>query len=142
MIAAGDKREGDGASPIGVWPMKRVFYRTDRLAAPLTALPTQIISRALGWSDAPQSPDYNCLVRLPYPASHEKLWRADHAYDVIVELGHNDAPPVPGLGSAIFLHVAKPGYTATEGCIALAIEDLLEVLKYADLQSTLEIRGK
>lgn len=139
MIAAGDKREGDGASPIGIWPMKQVFYRADRLAMPQTGLPCTEITQTMGWCDAPDDPDYNRLVRLPYPASHETMWREDHVYDVVVELGHNDSPPRPGYGSAIFLHVAKPGYTPTQGCIALALDDLLDVLKYCDTNSALTI---
>lgn len=141
MIPAGLKREGDGMSPIGKWPMRRVFYRADRLEKPVTSLPCTIITRNQGWCDALGDPAYNRLVTLPFTPSHEVLWREDHAYDVIVELGHNDDPPVPGLGSAIFMHVAKPGYTPTEGCIALALEDLLDVLKSADLESILEIQA-
>ena len=139
MIAAEDKREGDGASPIGAWPMKQVFYRADRLSRPQTGLPCREITTMMGWCDAPRDPAYNQLVTLPYAASHEVLWREDHAYDVIVELGHNDAPPHPGYGSAIFLHVAKPDYTPTEGCIALAFNDLLDVLKHCDKSSVLTI---
>lgn len=141
MIPAAIKREGDGMSPIGQWPMRRVFYRADRLDKPTTSLPCTIITRDQGWCDAPGDPAYNRLVMLPFTRSHEVLWREDHAYDVIVELGHNDDPPVPGLGSAVFLHVAKPCYTPTEGCIALALEDLLSVLKSADLKSIVEIQG-
>lgn len=141
LIKAAQKREGDGASPIGRWPLKHLYYRADRLARPVTELPCTIITQRLGWCDAPADPAYNRLVTLPYAASHETLWREDHAYDLIVELGHNDAPPVPGLGSAIFLHVAKPGYTPTEGCIALAVEDLLAVLIHCTAASILDIRA-
>lgn len=92
-----------------------------------------------GWCDDPADPAYNRPVALPYPASHEKLWRADAVYDVIVILGHNDAPPVPGRGSAIFMHVARPGFTGTEGCVALALDDLLAVLAEAGPGSTVTI---
>lgn len=124
-----DKREGDGATPVGCFVLRRVLYRPDRLtAAPQTALPVAALGRQDGWCDDPAHPDYNRPVTLPHPASCEQLWREDGVYDVIVVLGHNDAPPVPGLGSAIFMHVAKPGYSPTEGCVALALPDLLDLL--------------
>jgi L,D-peptidoglycan transpeptidase YkuD (ErfK/YbiS/YcfS/YnhG family) len=66
---------------------------------------------------------------LPFAAGHERLWRDDHVYDVIAVVGYNDEPVVPGRGSAIFLHVARPGYAPTEGCIALSLDDALSVLR-------------
>lgn len=126
-----DKREGDGATPLGCFVLRRVLYRPDRLtAAPETGLPVVALDPADGWCDDPSHPDYNQPIRLPPPARHELLWREDGVYDVVVVLGHNDAPPRPGFGSAIFLHVARPEYQPTEGCVALALPDLLDVLKY------------
>lgn len=90
-----DKREGDGATPIGVWPVRAVLYRPDRVARPETALPVRPIDADDGWCDDPAHGDYNRPVRLPHPASCEKMWRDDHLYDVVVVLGHNDAPPSP-----------------------------------------------
>ena len=139
MTKATEKKEGDGASPIGCWPLRRVFYRADKIAAPDTELPLLPIREHDGWCDDPADPQYNRLVTLPYTASHEKMWRDDDVYDIVVELGHNDDPPVPGLGSAIFLHVAKPDYQPTEGCIALSETDLRTVLKLVELGSHLEI---
>ena len=124
-----DKHEGDGATPIGVWPVRAVLYRPDRVARPETALPVRPIDADDGWCDDPTHGDYNRPVRLPHPASCEKMWRDDHLYDVVVVLGHNDAPPVAGLGSAIFLHVADPDGKPTQGCVALALPDLLIMLK-------------
>ncbi|MGC2854805.1 L,D-transpeptidase family protein [Novispirillum sp. DQ9] len=135
-----DKREGDGATPIGTWPLRRVLYRPDRLArAPATALPVAPLDPADGWCDDPAHPDYNRPVRLPHPAGHEVMWRDDGVYDVVVVLGHNDDPPRPGLGSAIFLHVARPGYLPTEGCVALALPDLLEILALSGPGTTLRV---
>jgi L,D-peptidoglycan transpeptidase YkuD (ErfK/YbiS/YcfS/YnhG family) len=122
------KREGDNATPAGTFPLRRVFYRADRVPPPETALPVAALAPEDGWCDAPDDPRYNQQVRLPYPARHENLWRDDHVYDVIVVLGHNDAPAEPGRGSAIFMHVARPGYAPTEGCVALALPDLQAVL--------------
>ena len=140
MVAAVDKREGDGASPVGLWPIRYVLYRPDKGAAPATALPVRPIAPDDGWCDAPDDPAYNRPVKRPYPASHEALWREDGLYDLIVVLGHNDDPPAPGLGSAIFLHLAKPDYAPTEGCIALARPDLEAVLAMAQPGDALEIR--
>ena len=126
-----DKREGDGATPAGCWPLRRVLYRPDRVAPPAGALPGATIRTDDGWCDHPGDPEYNRLVRLPYPGRHERLWRADEIYDCLVVLGHNDDPPRAGLGSAIFLHVARADYAPTEGCVALAREHLLEFLTEA-----------
>jgi len=78
-------------------------------------------------------------VILPYPAGHERLWREDHVYDLIVALGYNDDPILPGRGSAIFLHVARPDYSPTEGCVACARDDLLALLAAATPGDVLEI---
>ena len=129
---ARDKREGDGATPAGRFAFRRVLYRPDRLnPPPATALARAALTPEDGWCDDPSDPAYNHPVRLPCAPRHEILWRDDGLYDVIVVLGHNDAPPVPGLGSAVFLHVAAPDFAPTEGCVALALDDLLGVLRDA-----------
>lgn len=133
------KTEGDGVTPVGRWPLRRVLYRGDRLAAPETAFPLAPIGPDDGWCDDPGDPAYNRPVRLPYPASHERLQREDGLYDVVVVLGHNDDPVVPGAGSAIFLHVARDDYAPTEGCVALALEDLLRVLREAEPGSAVNV---
>lgn len=122
------KREGDGATPIGAWPLRKVLYRPDRLDPPATDLPLDALEPDDGWCDDPGHKDYNRPVKLPFPASHEELWRQDRIYDVIVVLGYNDDPPLSGAGSAIFLHVARADYGPTAGCVALAPADLLEAL--------------
>jgi L,D-peptidoglycan transpeptidase YkuD (ErfK/YbiS/YcfS/YnhG family) len=95
---------------------------------PQTMLPFHAIQQDDGWCDDPQHPQYNHHVKLPFAARHEKLWLQENMYDLIVPLGYNDNPAMPGKGSAIFLHVAKPDYAPTEGCVALKQEDLLELL--------------
>ena len=122
------KEEGDGATPAGILPLRRVLYRADRLRAPDCAVPVEPIAETDGWCDDPTSPDYNRMIRLPNDAHHEALWRTDGVYDVIGVLGWNDAPVGKGRGSAIFLHVARADYAPTEGCVALALPDLLKVL--------------
>lgn len=121
-------REGDGVTPVGTWPLRRVFYRADKLSRPQTRLPLVAIGKDDGWCDAPGDPNYNRLVDLPYPASAEKLWRDDALYDIVVVIGFNDAPVIVGKGSAIFIHVAAPDFSSTRGCVALRENDLLELL--------------
>jgi len=118
------KQEGDGATPAGLLPLRRVLYRADRVARPRTAVPAMPLAPHDGWCDDPSHADYNRPVRLPHDGRHEALWRADAVYDVIGVLGWNDAPVVRGMGSAIFLHVARLDFAPTEGCIALALPDL------------------
>lgn len=123
-----DKREGDGATPAGLLPLRRVLYRADRLRPPRCAVPIEPLSPNDGWCDDPDDADYNRRVTLPHPARHEALWRGDAVYDVIGVLGWNDAPVRRGEGSAIFLHVSRPDRAPTEGCVALALPDLLRLL--------------
>lgn len=134
------KREGDKMSPIGLFPLRRLYYRPDVYdRAPETGLETRPIAEDDGWCDAPDHPDYNRPVKRPFPASHEKMWREDGLYDLVVEIGWNDRPPVSGGGSAIFMHIARPGFEGTEGCVALRREDLLEILAALTPESMIEI---
>jgi L,D-peptidoglycan transpeptidase YkuD (ErfK/YbiS/YcfS/YnhG family) len=126
------KREGDGATPVGTWRMRGLHFRSDRVLRPRTGLPARPITPEDGWCDDPADARYNQPVRHPYPRSAERLWREDALYDLVIPLGYNDAPPAPGRGSAIFLHVARRGYGPTAGCVALARRDLLAVLRKAD----------
>jgi len=134
-----DKHEGDRASPAGTFSLVGAFYRPDRLTAPTTALPLAALKPQDGWVDDPADPNYNTLVALPYPASHEELWREDGLYDLIVVIGYNTDPVVPGRGSAIFLHVARPDFSGTEGCIAVAREVLVPLLGLLGPGSTITI---
>ncbi len=135
VIAPGNKREGDGYTPQGVWPLRECWYRPDKVTRPSTALPIQEIKRNDGWCDDAQHALYNRHFIIDAGAknnqgmlSFEHLWRDDGRYDVIVPLGYNDDPIVAGKGSAIFLHMASPEYTPTEGCVALHHDDLLALL--------------
>lgn len=134
-----DKREGDGATPVGAFALRRLLYRPDRLAPPVTGLPVSALDPDDGWCDDPADAAYNRPVRPPFAASHERMWRDDALYDLVVVLGHNDAPPRPGLGSAIFLHVARPDYQPTEGCVALAASDLARLLADCDETTILRV---
>ena len=123
-----DKREGDGATPVALLPLRRVLYRADRLARPRCAVPVIPLAPEDGWCDDPADSRYNQPVALPYGARHEALWRTDGVYDLIGVLGWNDAPVQRGAGSAIFLHVNRPDGAPTEGCIALPRAELLALL--------------
>ena len=133
------KVEGDGGTPAGTWPLRRVLYRPDREALPRCALPVSAIARSHGWCDDPRHGDYNRPVTLPFGAGHEVMWREDHLYDLLVVVGYNDDPPVPGRGSAIFLHLAARDFGPTAGCVAFARPDLLAVLGELDATSRLAI---
>jgi len=139
-------REGDGKTPLGTYALRYGMYRKDRVELPKTALQFWPIHMNDGWCDAPDDPAYNRPVQLPYPASVEKLWRKSGVYDVVIVLGHNDSPPVPGLGSAIFLHIARENdgarenYAPTQGCVAIARADMLELIPGLSLESRLEIK--
>ena len=122
------KREGDGRTPVGRWRLRQVLYRADRGLPPQTRLALRPIWPFDGWCDDPQDRNYNRPVRHPYPASAEHLFRPDHLYDVIVILECNDTPRVKGRGSAIFMHLAHPGYQPTAGCIAFSERDLKLIL--------------
>lgn len=121
------KCEGDGASPRGRFRLRSVLYRPDG-KRPRTGLPLRAIRKTDGWCDSVPDRNYNRRVALPYPQSAERLWRNDRLYDVVVVLGYNDVPRRRGRGSALFIHVARPDFAPTEGCVALRASDLRRVL--------------
>ncbi|MCW9036176.1 MAG: L,D-transpeptidase family protein [Rhodospirillales bacterium] len=136
------QKEGDGLTPLGTFALREVFYRADRIEKPKTNLPIYSISKTMGWCDDPNSKEYNKKVELPFDGSHESLWRDDGLYDLIVVVGYNDDPIIPNKGSAIFLHVAKPEYQPTEGCVAFALADLITILKDCSNEAVLKINSK
>lgn len=125
------KREGDGASPMGTWRLLHVLYRRDRIQRPRTTLPLRPIKLRDGWCDDPCDRNYNRPVLLPYAASCEAMYRLDALYDIVVILDHNTRPRRRGAGSAIFMHLARPGYKPTEGCIALSLTHMRLLLAHA-----------
>jgi L,D-peptidoglycan transpeptidase YkuD (ErfK/YbiS/YcfS/YnhG family) len=136
-----DKREGDGASPEGTFPLLHGYYRPDRIARPASGLVMTALRPDDGWVDDPADPNYNRPVKLPYPASHEEMWLTDGVYDLVVVIGYNTAPVVPGRGSAIFLHVARPDFSPTAGCIAIGREVLAGLLGLLGPGSRITIRA-
>lgn len=135
-----DKREGDGGTPIGRFQFRRLLYRADRVPHIETRLPARHVEADDGWCDDPASPDYNRPIRLPHPARHERLWREDALYDLIIIVGHNDDPVVKGAGSAVFVHVARADWSATAGCVAFRREDLLAILAQVSTGDAIQVR--
>jgi len=133
------KREGDGATPAGTFPLRRVFWRADRLAKPITRLPLTPICPHMGWCDEASNFRYNRQVSLPWPASAECLWRTDHLYDLILVIGHNDQPVVPGAGSAVFMHLERDDKGPTAGCIALQLSDMIKLLQMAGAETKIVV---
>ena len=115
------KREGDHAKPRGCFALTGVLYRKVR---PLAPLPVKRIKPEDGWCDDRNARQYNRPIRLPAREGHERLYRDDQVYDVVITLDHNQSPRVRGHGSAIFFHLARPGYSPTEGCVAISDEDM------------------
>ena len=125
------KREGDGATPVGRFPVLALAIRGDRWRMPpATPLVPHRIAAHDGWCDAPGDPAYNRPVRLPHRASAEAMRRDDRLYDAVIVIDHNVRQRARGRGSAVFWHVAKPGLPPTEGCIALAPRDMRRVLPF------------
>lgn len=134
-----DKVEGDAATPVGEFPLRRIYFRNDRLVLPKVRLPARPIAEHDGWCDDPRSPSYNRLVRIPNEWSHEKMWREDGLYDLVVVVGYNDDPPEGEWGSAIFLHIARDDLSGTQGCIAFSRDDLMELVALLTPKSRLRV---
>jgi L,D-peptidoglycan transpeptidase YkuD (ErfK/YbiS/YcfS/YnhG family) len=127
---AANKREGDGKTPRGRFALVRLWWRADRLPRPRTLLPARRIAPTDAWCEDPRDPRYNRPIHVKPGGSGDRLWRADHLYDLVVELDHNTRPRVAGRGSAVFIHVARPGLAPTAGCIALDARDLRRLLAW------------
>jgi L,D-peptidoglycan transpeptidase YkuD (ErfK/YbiS/YcfS/YnhG family) len=132
-------KEGDKATPLGSFFLRECWYRADRISPPVTSLPLRIITQEDGWCDDPKSSEYNTNIKRPSPFSHEELWREDHTYDIMIPIGFNDNTIVPGLGSAIMFHIAKPEFTPTLGCVAVSLPDMLKILRDITTESKIVI---
>ncbi len=136
-----NKREGDGATPAGSFPLASGFYRPDRMPPPRSGLLVRALSPQDGWVDDPPDANYNRLVSLPYRAHAEQMWLEDAVYDLLVVIGYNMDPVVPGAGSAIFLHIARPDFSPTAGCIAVEKDVLVRLMPLLGFGSTITVRG-
>jgi len=133
------KREGDGATPLGRMRLIHGWRRRRRDFAAPSSLPFRTIRRDDGWCDAPGDRNYNRPVRVPYRASHESLWRQDGFYDICIVMDWNIRPRRRGCGSAIFFHLARPGFLPTEGCIALKRTDMARLLPHLTAQTIIRV---
>ena len=123
------KKENDGATPAGQYNIRSVLYRPDRIPPPDTFLRIEPLKIDDVWCDNPEKKEYNLKVTRSKGLITERLWRKDSLYDLILIIGYNDDPVIVGKGSAIFIHVAKPNYKPTRGCITLKLVDLYQILK-------------
>jgi len=135
------KREGDGGTPFGRFEVRQVLYRADRVARPRTRLPVRAIRSDDGWCEDPADRNYNRLISVSPLSSADRLTRLDRLYDLVLVLGYNDRPRIRGKGSAIFVHLARPGYAPTEGCIALSRHDLTMLLAELQPGSSIAVLG-
>lgn len=123
-----NKREGDGATPRGSFRLVRLWWRRDRAGRSRTLLPVRRIGASDAWCENPGDRRYNRPIELAAAAAGDRLWRDDHLYDLLIELDHNARPRVAGRGSAVFLHLARPGFRPTAGCVALAPKSFRRLL--------------
>lgn len=124
-----NKREGDGGTPRGTFRLRRLWWRADRFPRPMTYLPARRIGPQDGWCEDPQDRHYNQPIHVPKGSAGDRLRRDDRLYDFIIELDHNTRPRVAGRGSAVFVHVARPGFTPTAGCVALTTGALRRLIE-------------
>jgi len=122
-------KEGDNITPRGVFKIIKVYYRADKIDKIETQIKKIKIKKKIGWCDDPRSVFYNKQIKLPNKFSHEKLYRNDNIYDLILVLNYDMNPIIKNKGSAIFIHVAKNNYQPTHGCIGLKKKHLLTILK-------------
>ena len=125
----GKKRiEGDNITPKGTFKIIKIYYRKDRIKKINSVFKIIEIKKDMGWCDDPESKKYNQLIKLPSKYRHEKLFRNDRIYDLMIVLNYNMSPVIKNKGSAIFIHIAKNNYNKTKGCIALKKKDLIEIV--------------
>ena len=122
-----DKQEGDLSTPIGTFHFNKIYYRADKLGNKKFIINSSIINKNDGWCDDQKSDLYNQYIQFPFHESAEHLYRDDDIYDIVCVLNYNTSPVIPGRGSAIFLHIAKPGFLGTEGCVAIEKKPLIEI---------------
>jgi len=136
---AKDKIEGDWKTPIGTFPIRKIYYRNDRISIKNTKIETIILSENDAWCDDPKLPEYNSFIKLPFSGSYENLWREDCLYDIVIVIGHNDEPVISNKGSAIFIHLTKDEMEYTKGCLAIKKEDMISLIKEITPETIIEI---
>ena len=135
------KNEGDLITPIGSFNIKYILYRKDRVKV-FTKLKKKVIKKNMGWCDDPKSSHYNKLVKLPFTYKHEKLYKKENIYDIILVLNFNMRPVIKNKGSAIFIHIAKGNFRKTEGCVALKKKYLIKILQELRQNTKVKIENR
>ena len=135
-----DKIEGDHKTPVGKYKFKKIFYRADKLGEIIFNIPAKIISKNDGWCDDPKNKFYNQFIQFPFDASAEHLYREDDLYDILCVINYNTDPIIPGKGRAVFLHISKPNFEGTEGCVAIEKSNMIELAKTIDSETELLIK--
>ena len=133
------RKEGDFITPIGLYKIKYILYRKDRIKKIPSKLRKIRIKKNMGWCDDPKSKRYNKLVNLPFSYGYEQLFKKENIYDIILVLNYNMNPVKKDKGSAIFVHVAKKNYEKTRGCVAVKKLDLLKILKEIKVKTKVKI---
>ena len=133
------KKEGDLITPKGLYKIKCVLYRKDRIKKVMSKIKKIIIKKNMGWCDDPRSKAYNKIIKLPSNFSYEKLYRKNNIYDIILVLNYNMNPIIKNKGSAIFIHISKKNYKKTEGCIGLKKTHLLKILEIIEKNTKVKI---
>ncbi len=136
------KKEGDLITPKGIYKVKYVLYRKDRVKKIKTKLKKVIIRKNMGWCDDVRSRQYNKIIKLPSNYSYEKLYKKENIYDIILVLNYNMNPIIRNKGSAIFIHVSKKNYKKTEGCVALKKKHLIKILKELKNNTSVKIEAQ
>ena len=132
------KKEGDFVTPRGEFKIKYILYRKDRVKF-TTKLKKKVIKKSMGWCDDPKSKYYNKLIKLPFIYKHEKLYKKENIYDIILVLNYNMNPVKKNKGSAIFIHVAKNNFKKTEGCVAIKKVKLIKIIKKINSNTKVKI---
>ena len=133
------KKEGDLTTPRGIFKIKELYYRKDRIKGLRTKVKKIIIKKNMGWCDDSSSSKYNKIIKLPFNFSHEKLYRKDNIYDLILVINFNMRPFKKNKGSAIFIHVAKRDFSPTKGCVAIKKNELKKLLKIINRNTKIKI---
>ena len=134
-----EKTEGDKKTPRGIFGLEKLYYRNDRIKKPFTKLKCIKITKNMGWcNNIKDKINYNKLINIKKKTRHEKLYRRDFKYDLVIPIKYNWKKRVPGKGSCIFLHLTK-NYKPTEGCIALSKKDFLIMLKLINTKTKIKI---
>ena len=133
------KQEGDNVTPKGTFKIVKIYYRNDRIKKISSKFRPIKITKKMGWCDDPNSKNYNQLIKLPTKCGHEKLYRKDNIYDLIIIINYNMNPTVKNKGSAIFIHLTNKFYKKTKGCIALKKNNLIKLIENISANTKVKI---